>query len=118
MSKHIHIFLNLDSTIAYYESAWRAQKTGPPIPKMVENVKKWLTKGYKVTIFTARLARLNPTEIKHQEKMIQSFLAAAGLPELPMTAIKLQEATHFIDDKAYHVVPNTGEILNCPEELL
>lgn len=118
MNKNTHIALDLDKTIATYESNWRARKVGDPIVPMVSNILKWLNKGYKVSIFTARLAKDNLQEIQKQEKMISGFLRSAGLPQLPMTCIKHAHFTHFLDDKAFHVIPNTGQIQNCPEELL
>ena len=117
MRRNIHIALDLDKSLAYYESHWRAKKIGPPIQKMIDNVNKWLAKGYKITIFTARMSHIGE-DLENQKRMIKSFLFLAGLPNLDMTCIKHQGFTHFIDDKAYHCVPNTGEILNCPEELL
>lgn len=116
MNKNIVIYLDLDKTLAEYESKWRAQRIGPIIPKMLDNVKKWLSKGYKVVIFSARLSH-SGGDLEKQIKMIQTFLRENGLENLDMTCIKKTEATHFIDDKAYHCVPNTGEILNLPEEL-
>ncbi|RTL01287.1 MAG: hypothetical protein EKK57_05060 [Proteobacteria bacterium] len=118
MNKTIHIALDFDKTLSQYESSWKARKVGTPIQPMVENVKRWLSKGYKVSIFTARVATMDSIELYSQREMITNFLKDAGLPELPITAQKLKSFTHFIDDKAFHVVPNTGEILNCPEELL
>lgn len=118
MSKNINIALDLDKTLFTYESKWKAQRIGEPIPEMVENVKKWLNKGYSVTLFTARVARDDWYEILKQEKMILEALEKAGLPVLPITAIKFPQFTHFIDDKAFHSVPNIGQIVNAPLELL
>jgi hypothetical protein len=114
--KQIHIALDLDSTLAFYESKWKAQKVGTAIIPMLENVKKWLAKGYKVTIFSARLSH-EGEDLVNQIRMIRAFLKEHDL-NLPMTATKKAEFSHFIDDKAYHVVPNSGIILNCPPELL
>lgn len=114
--RKIHIALDLDKTLAYYESKWRAKKVGEPIRPMVDKVKYWLSKGYKVTIFSARLSH-SGDELVKQIHLIKEFLLEAGLPNLDKTAIKRMEFTHFIDDKAYHVKPNTGEILDCSEEL-
>lgn len=115
MKNNISIALDLDKTLANYESKWRAQKVGPVIPQMLEHVKNWLAKGYKVTIFSARLSH-SGADLEKQTKMIRQFLNENDL-NLEMTCIKKTEFTHFIDDKAYHCVPNTGEILNLPEEL-
>lgn len=116
--KNIHIAVDFDKTLAFYESSWKARKVGSPILPMVENVKRWLSRGYKVSIFTARVATMDSIELYSQREMIGNFLRDAELPELPITCQKLKSFTHFIDDKAFHVEANTGSILNCPDELL
>ena len=124
MNKNIHIACDLDSTLAYYESKWRAKKIGHVLEPMKQNILRWLDKGYKVTIFTARVEGLYGRDINQklealeQIRMISDWLEQNGLPRLPITAIKLKSFTHFIDDKAFHVELNTGLIDNCPEELL
>lgn len=109
MNKNIHIALDLDKTLAYHESGWGIDKIGSPIPNMVDNVKKWLSKGYKVTIFSARMS-YSGEKLEKQIELIKQFLNDAGLPNLPKTATKLPEFSHFIDDRAYHVDRNTGII--------
>lgn len=110
--------VDFDKTLAYYESKWKARKIGPAIPEMVEQVKKWLAQGDKVTIFTARISQLyDPDEaqfndVYEQIAMIRDFCKENGLPELPITAVKKKEFTHFYDDKAFHVVPNKGRIIH------
>lgn len=124
MNKNIHIALDLDKSTAFYESKWRAKKIGPILEPMKQNILKWLDKGYKVSIFTARVEGLFGRDINQklealeQIQMISDWLEANGLPRLPITALKLKSFTHFIDDKAFHVEPNTGLIVNCPPELL
>ena len=111
--KNIHIALDLDKTIAFYEGHWKATKVGEPILPMVERVKEWLNKGYRVTIFTARLDREEGSEdYEKQINMITEFLKRAGLPNLPKTATKLREFTHFIDDRAWNCEANKGIIDN------
>lgn len=107
--KPIHIAIDLDKTLAYHSSGWGISKIGPPIEPMVENVKKWLAKGYKVTVFTARMSH-SGEELETQIQLITKFLRDAGLPNLHKTATKLPEFTHIIDDRAYHVSPNSGII--------
>lgn len=114
-NKQIHIALDFDGTLAYYDK-WEGQynKVGAPIPKMLANVKEWLARGYKVTIFTARLSH-GIKEAAESEAAIKQFLKDAGLPELPITAVKMHFFTHLIDDKAYHVPKNSGEIEGLDE---
>lgn len=113
--KQVHIALDFDGTLAHYDK-WEGQfnKVGAPIPKMVQNVKSWLAKGYLVTIFTARLSH-GHQEAEDSTKSILQFLKDAGLPELPITAVKMHYFTHFVDDKAYHVEKNSGVIEGLEE---
>jgi hypothetical protein len=111
MSKNIHIALDFDKTLAYHESNWGISRVGEPIYPMLEKLKEWLDKGYKVSIFTARVSRDKKYEVmKEQVDFICDFLNKNGLPELPITANKYPYFTHFVDDKAYHVERNTGKI--------
>ncbi len=112
MDKKIHIALDFDKTLATHESEWGIDKIGEPIWPMVEKVREWLAKGYLVTIFTARVAPEFHTiyQIHQQNGMIWDFLGKVGLPALPITAIKSPKFSHFLDDRAYHVGPNSGKI--------
>ena len=109
--KQVHIALDLDGTLAHYET-WDKQgnEMGKPIKSMVEKVKQWLKKDYRVSIFTARLTH-GALESERQISIIQKFLKENGLPDnLQITPIKFHYFTHIIDDKAFHVVFNTGHI--------
>lgn len=106
--KKIHIALDFDRTLAYHNNE-PTHTIGKPIAPMVKNVKKWLAKGYDVSIFTARLSH-NQIESARQIELIQKFLVDAGLPVLPITCMKMYYFTHIIDDRAYHCEPNKGII--------
>jgi len=109
--KEIHIAVDFDGTLAEYDT-WEFQgnEFGKPIKPMIDNVKRWLKKGYKVSIFTARLSH-SRVESEQQIILIQEFLKENGLPEsLPITCIKSYWFTHFVDDKAYHAELNKGWI--------
>jgi hypothetical protein len=114
-AKRIHIAVDFDGTLAYYDK-WDNQfnKVGKPIPQMVQNIKSWLAKGYKVTIFTARLSH-GVKEAEDSSTAIKQFLKDCGLPELPITAVKMYYFTHFVDDKAYHVAKNSGVVEGMDE---
>ena len=107
--KKPHIALDFDKTLAYHKSEWGVSRVGEPIAPMVERVKDWLAKGYGVTIFTVRMNRTGP-ELQQQIDMIDEFLVKVGLPILPKTAVKQRHFSHFVDDRAYHVEPNSGII--------
>lgn len=48
------IGVDLDGTLAEYGSRNGANDIGNPVPKMLARVKKWLSEGKDVRIFTAR----------------------------------------------------------------
>lgn len=110
-NKEVHIALDFDGTLASYDT-WEGQfnNVGEPIPLMVAHLKSWLAKGYKVSIFTARLSH---SEFQSAQSIaaIQKFLTDNGLPILPITCMKMFYFTHFFDDKAFHVEKNTGKII-------
>lgn len=113
--KNVHIALDFDGTLAEYGD-WEKQghAIGKPIYVMVENVKRWLKKGYKVSIFTARLTH-SPVVSSQAICDIEDFLIQNGLPILQVTCMKMHYFTHFIDDKAYHAELNQGWIEPNPK---
>lgn len=118
-----HIALDFDKTLFTHDSSWGISKIGEPIAEMVENVKTWINKGYKVTIFTARACPWGPrgeersADVPDQIRQIQDALEAAGLPRLEVTNEKRPSFTHIIDDRAWNVKMNTGEIQHNQEHM-
>ena len=109
MSKPVHIALDFDKTLAYHESEFGTGKPGHPIEPMVKLLRQWLSKGYKVTIFTARVsAEFDEEHRKRQIGMIEKFLYENDLPLLDITANKSTTFSHIFDDRAYNVKPNEG----------
>lgn len=114
MAKQIHIALDFDKVLAQYDGK-DIFHTGEPIKPMVDKLKKWLEKGYKVSIFTARVAPSGADGvrtdkfIKNQYKIITEFLLANGLPELEITAVKFGKFSHFVDDKAVPIISGEGK---------
>lgn len=116
----VHIALDIDKTLAFKEigSPPNGGPIGEAVPNMIKNIYKWLEKGYKISIWSARVARFDKfgkrkmtSEINRQRKLIQAFLKESGLPEFDITAEKYGYFTHFVDDKAVAVELNTGNIL-------
>ena len=109
--KEVHVFVDFDGTMAHYDS-WEQQgnNVGKPIKPMIEKIKGWLKKKYKISVFTARLTH-GAVESEKQIGLIQQFLRENGLPDtLPITCMKMHYMTHQICDRAFHVVKNTGHI--------
>lgn len=94
---------DLDGTLARYDGWKGIDHIGEPIPPMLERVKKWISEGKKVKIFTARAS------IAGHEEPIKGWLEKHGIGGLEITNIKDFEMVECWDDRAVQVVPNTGE---------
>ena len=115
------IGVDLDGTLAEYHG-WNDGKIGPPIPAMVERVKRWLDEGKTVKILTARVSSSGHYSLEskrfadaefvfEQHKAILRWcIAVFGCP-LEVTASKDFKMIELWDDRAVTVEPNTGKIL-------
>ena len=102
--------VDLDGTLAHYDG-WKGEDIiGPPIPVMVEQIKKWLSEGITVKIMTARVSRHGDAKIRNI-KTIQDWLEANDLPRLDVTCKKDMAMIALFDDRAYHVLHNDGRIV-------
>lgn len=97
--------IDLDKTLAFHEPGTGLGDIGHPIPAMIRRVRRWLKEGKCIKIFTARAS--DPAQIP----LIRQWLKTHGLPDLEITNIKDPFCERLIDDKAFHVVPNTGKIV-------
>ena len=102
----------LAAALAHY-AGWKGHDSpiGNPITKMVANVKRWLSKGKKVKIFTARVD--GDTHGK-QEKMIKEWCKKHIGQELEGTNVKTRSMYQLWDDRAVAVQKNTGNSLKFP----
>ena len=48
--------VDLDGTLAFYDG-YKGEVIGAPIPKMIDRVKRWISKGRTVKIMTARVGK-------------------------------------------------------------
>jgi hypothetical protein len=105
-----YIGVDFDGTLAKYEKYEGPTVLGEPIPKMVERVKRWLSEGKNVVIFTARVATDHPlTEQWAAEAAIKEWCKTHIGQSLQVTATKYSAMYEFWDDKAIGVEKNTGE---------
>jgi hypothetical protein len=110
------IGVDLDGTLAYYD-LWRGPyHIGEPIPVMLERVKRWLSEGCDVRIFTARVsATIVEGEIHHDvnvvERHIQLWCEKHLGRALPVTCAKDFDMIELWDDRCIQVIPNTGKTL-------
>lgn len=129
MSTSGWIGVDLDGTLAIYDK-WRGvDHIGRPITPMVKRVKKWLSEGKTVKIFTARmhghgLVDLDPMA-NHGDTVdvvtpIKNWCKEHIGQELEVTNVKDFGMIELWDDRAVQVRPNTGitiqEMLNYVQE--
>lgn len=104
MAKHSGWFgVDLDGTLATYDT-WRGiDHVGEPIMPMVERVRAWLEEGREVRIFTARMA--GPEDCV---PAIDKFCLEQFGRTLPVTNVKDFGLIQLWDDRAVRVEFNTG----------
>ena len=110
MSNKGWIGVDLDGTLAEYYGWVSETHIGPPIPKMVDRVKKWVEEGQKVKIMTARAypARSGKTDVKEVIKNIENWCLEHVGTKLEVTYEKDYNMIELWDDRAIQVIPNTG----------
>ena len=108
------IGFDLDGTLAKYDG-WRGEThIGEPIEQIVKEAKRFLSLGYEVKIFTARVAESenNKDGSKHTNSAvinaIQDWTEKHIGKRLEVTNKKDFRMIELWDDRAVQVVPNTG----------
>ena len=99
------VAVDFDGTLSAYDGQetidYDPSRCGPPVPKMVERIKKWLAQGDEVVIFTARLHPSHgPEKVKMGEEAIKTWCMWVFGRELKVTCMKDPEIRVFYDDKA------------------
>lgn len=97
--------VDLDGTLANWDSTSTIDRVGEPIQPMMALVKKMISNGIRVKIFTAR------AQDPDQLPIIQKWLAENGLPELEITNIKDYYMQRLYDDRCIQVEKNTGRLI-------
>lgn len=98
--------VDLDRTLAHYETGQSLEHIGHPIPAMIRRVREWIKQGRRVKIFTAR------AEAPDQIPKIQAWLVEHGLPKLEITNRKDHLMEYLYDDKARQIIINAGKTVN------
>lgn len=103
------IGVDLDGTLAQYDT-WRGiEHVGEPVPAMLERVKRWLTEGKEVRIFTARV---NPNQEKRSLDRVRHWIEVWCIQhigqKLPITCEKDYGMVELWDDRCVQVECNTG----------
>ncbi|OQY52993.1 MAG: hypothetical protein B6230_01500 [Desulfobacteraceae bacterium 4572_89] len=99
------IGVDLDGTLAYYDTDSSIEKVGEPIPAMLALVKKMINNQIRVKIFTARAT--DPEQLP----IIRKWLKKNNLPELEITNIKDYYMLKLYDDRCIQVEKNTGRLI-------
>lgn len=108
------IGVDFDGTLSQYDGYAGPLEFGPPVPKMVERVKKWIDRGHEVKIFTARYA-----DVEWRDRIVsalQDWCEEVGLPRLEVTNVKDLAMLELWDDRAVRVKMNTGEPCGYDED--
>lgn len=111
-----HILVDLDCTLAYYETWGGPEDIGEPIPAMLEKVKEWIRQGIEVRIFTARVAVDDELHYMNVVTAIQSWCLKHIGKILIVTNEKTLATLAIYDDRAYGVMANTGAIVGENEK--
>lgn len=108
--------VDLDGTLAWYNSEYVPGEIGPIIEPMKRVVLDLIDQGYKVKIFTARVFSDNDTqraqEVQKNYSAIKAWLRKNGLPDLEITCVKDYMMVELYDDRAVQVEFNTGKLLS------
>jgi len=105
------IGVDLDSTLAHYDSAFDTSHIGRPVGPMLERVKTWLQQGRTVKIFTARAnpaSYRNKSDYDYVIAQIQDWCQEYIGQRLEVTCCKDFMMIELWDDRCVQVQPNTG----------
>ena len=110
-----NILVDLDGTLAKYESWKGPAHIGEPVPAMLERVKRWVQEGKDVRIFTARVSESRAANSKAEvivaRAAIQKWCEKHIGKALPVTCTKDFATLCIYDDRCVTVEPNTGRLL-------
>lgn len=103
------IGVDLDRTLAFYDGFVHELHIGDPVPEMVEKVKKALSEGKKIKVFTARMSPVPGRNLDEVRKGIEDWCEEHIGERLEVTNVKDFGCLELWDDIARQVVANTGE---------
>ncbi len=104
MSNDGWIGVDLDGTLAEYNGWVHETHIGPPVPLMLERVKRWVREGRRVKIMTARAYGNRPDAITAIQKWCIQHIGII----LEITCVKDYGMIELWDDRAVQIMPNTG----------
>jgi len=103
MPKEETIAIDLDGTLAYYDTWKGIDHIGDPLSGAVEFVQGLIDDGYDVCIYTTRTnPDVNRGTVEDLSERILNWLEEHGFPsEVSISPFK-PLAMYYIDDRAYH----------------
>lgn len=111
-SKTGWIGVDLDGTLARYDSKHGINIIGDIIDPIAFRIQQWLDEGIDVRIFTARASK--PDLIPP----VQEWLLNNNLPALPVTNRKDFDLLQIWDDRVVQIENNSGEVLTPKEYIM
>ena len=89
--------------MAKYDGWVGPEHIGEPVPLMAARVRKWLSDGQDVRIFTARASV--PEQVPYVHQWCKKHFGR----ELPVTNVKDFSMVSLWDDRAIQIIMNTGK---------
>lgn len=113
------IGFDLDGTLAaHVREGQGPYEIGPPIPEMVDRLRRLLDKGYDCRILTARVALIY-ANCGEQHAEVRRWVFEHIGRWIPVQPNKDGHMWVLFDDRAVAVERNTGRLLSpCPSELI
>lgn len=111
-----YIAVDLDGTLAHYDSWIHWSHIGEPVPAMLQRVRTWIQQGKEVRIMTARVSpqalAMSNVSLAEVEAVIKAWCLKYLGFELAVTCQKDMAMISLWDDRAITVEMNTGRVLS------
>ena len=103
--------IDFDGTLAKEIKPFDYKVAGPPIPRTIKLVKKWIKDKEKIVIFTSRVSRIHSDiRIRYTRKLINAWCKQHIGTTFPITSDKNPKYIYW-DNNAHRIETDTGRIL-------
>jgi len=116
MSQNV-ICVDFDRTLSQYEKWESVEHTGEPVPAIVEACQLAMARGFRIRVFTARVAPRDDGSHVRAAEVIRAWTRQVFGRELDVTCVKGPDVAEIWDDRACGIEPNTGRFLS-PSKVL
>lgn len=112
------IGVDLDGTLARNDHPGYPDEIGPPVERMVNRIRNWLSQGKDVRIVTARAANEDWYQRVHADEveLVNQWVVKHIGVSLPIQAHKDHRMIELWDDRAVAVEPNTGKYVRFRDD--